>query len=612
MAQGPNDGAHPTLATKAPEATLRRVWAGSHANFYPGASSPSPDGRYVTEVDWSTGDLAVRDLTTGDVHRLTDKGSWQDSGDYALSSTFSPDGSRVAYSWWNNGSQRFEVRVVDFAVGAGGRPPGSSERVVYSNPGLRAYVVHDWSPDGAILATLRRPGDRTTALAFISVDDGRVRVLESYDWRIPNAVMSPDGRFVAYDLPTDTRQPERDIYLLSVESGGKATLVAGADDEAVLGWGPAGALTFASRGARGTTFWKQPMLAGEPSGPAELLYEGLLGHSKPLGFAGDILYYGVVVESPSFHVGEVNLEGDRLLPEPVPIENPYDGRSDAWDWSPDGRHYAMAVSDDAPESGFHVIIGSVDGPLPRVKSFHGPGRVERLRWAPGRETLVLYGFDENGRPGIRTLDLTSGDIETVRRFDHDWGAMGGHIAVGPNGREVFFRQLARGALVSQPTEGTVLALDLETGGERAIQSVTSGGSVAISSDGEWLAFVDYDEDAGEPVTLRVMPTAGGPSRVVARRPRGEIMDGLNWTPDGRRIVFRGGPQSDPGLRAVPSGGGSITSLDNAPSIAHADLRLHPDGRRIAFLSGGTRGEIWAMEGLGAPRTKRPAEGDDSR
>jgi hypothetical protein len=28
------------------------------------------------------------------------------------------------------------------------------------------------------------------------------------------------------------------------------------------------------------------------------------------------------------------------------------------------------------------------------------------------------------------------------------------------------------------------------------------------------------------------------------------------------------------------------------------MKLHPDGRRIAFRAGESRGEVWVMEGLG--------------
>src|SRR5712671_1288619 len=49
----------------------RQVWADAIDN----EGAPSPDGRYLSFVDWSTGDLAIRDLSTGANRRLTNKGT---------------------------------------------------------------------------------------------------------------------------------------------------------------------------------------------------------------------------------------------------------------------------------------------------------------------------------------------------------------------------------------------------------------------------------------------------------------------------------------------------------------------------------------------------------
>jgi len=52
--------AHPSAVT------LRRVWVGQGSDASGGIS---PDGRYLSFTDWETGDLAVRDLATGQNRR---------------------------------------------------------------------------------------------------------------------------------------------------------------------------------------------------------------------------------------------------------------------------------------------------------------------------------------------------------------------------------------------------------------------------------------------------------------------------------------------------------------------------------------------------------------
>src|SRR5512135_1753146 len=66
-----------------PGITLRKVWAIERSWL---EGSPSPDGRYHSFHEPETGDLALRDLTTGQNRRLTNKGTREESGEYAEAS----------------------------------------------------------------------------------------------------------------------------------------------------------------------------------------------------------------------------------------------------------------------------------------------------------------------------------------------------------------------------------------------------------------------------------------------------------------------------------------------------------------------------------------------
>ena len=60
---------------------LRQVWSGPDVDIL---GAVSPDGRYLSVVDWTTGDMAIRELDTGNMRRLTNKGSWAQSQEFAL------------------------------------------------------------------------------------------------------------------------------------------------------------------------------------------------------------------------------------------------------------------------------------------------------------------------------------------------------------------------------------------------------------------------------------------------------------------------------------------------------------------------------------------------
>lgn len=98
---------NPTIAS-AQGIVNRQVWAGPEVDDEGGVS---PDGRYLTYTDWNTGDLAVRDLATGENHHLTQNGKW--TGEYAEVSVPSADGKQVAYGWFNGSFWELRVMVID-------------------------------------------------------------------------------------------------------------------------------------------------------------------------------------------------------------------------------------------------------------------------------------------------------------------------------------------------------------------------------------------------------------------------------------------------------------------------------------------------------------------
>src|SRR5262249_522490 len=77
----------------------------------------SADGRWMSLTDWSSGDIAIRDLKNGTLQRLRAKpGGWEsdDVGEYVV---LSPDLTQVAYVW-REGSNPGHLRVMPNQPGA--------------------------------------------------------------------------------------------------------------------------------------------------------------------------------------------------------------------------------------------------------------------------------------------------------------------------------------------------------------------------------------------------------------------------------------------------------------------------------------------------------------
>jgi Tol biopolymer transport system component len=105
--------------------------------------------------------------------------------------------------------------------------------------------MYGWSSDDQVLTGIYRPGN-TTALGFLSLSTGELRVLKSFDWRDAHAVLSSDGGFIAYDHPPGPDPSDREIFLMSSDGSNETVLVEGPGRDVVLGlvaWGPRPALS---------------------------------------------------------------------------------------------------------------------------------------------------------------------------------------------------------------------------------------------------------------------------------------------------------------------------------------------------------------------------------
>jgi Tol biopolymer transport system component len=123
------------------------------------------------------------------------------------------------------------------------------------------------------------------------------------------------------------------------------------------------------------------------------------------------------------------------------------------------------------------------------------------------------------------------------------------------------------------------------------------GWASPSPDGSQLAF-SARPPSGE-TSIYVMPSVGGRPREVAR-----LAEDLSSNPGNGPIVWDGTGHLMFVTRAlktgatsvsrVPLSGGPVQKLDVTVTDVRG-LRLHPDGRRLAFQGGENSLEIWVME-----------------
>ncbi len=177
--------------------------------------SVSPDGRAIAETLWDTGDLAIRDVASGKVRRLTH------APGQAWGAIFSPDSRQLVYRW-NSG----EFRI----IGADGK----GERLLYKEASQRYKVPLDWSLDGkSILAEFG------SSLATIAVADGSSSPVSGMKaLRTPRALFTPDGSGIVFETQQqDSKESLFDIHRISW-SGVETNLIEHPANDTLIGWSP--------------------------------------------------------------------------------------------------------------------------------------------------------------------------------------------------------------------------------------------------------------------------------------------------------------------------------------------------------------------------------------
>jgi Tol biopolymer transport system component len=544
----------------------------------------SPDGRFVSYTDWEgTGNLMLHDLVSGTDRALTANKDW--SVGNASASTFSPDGKQLAYGWrtYGNPDNVNDLRIMNLQET--GTP---QSRRVLTSADVSYFDPRDWSSDGRWLAVAIRRADRTTQIAVVNVSDGTTRVLKSVGWRGPtNLLFSRDGRYLAYDLPANETDTQRDVFLIAVDGSREVPAVQHASDDVGMGWAPDGSrLLFASDRSGAVGLWTLSVREGQPAGAPTLLKPDI-GSVLSQGLsASGALYIVRDASTLGLHVAPIDLQAGKLTGPPV-LESFRSGRPD---WSSDGQliAYRSTGMNGLPTIAVHSAETGQRRELhPSLLYVNEP------RWLPNGRSLVTAGRNFKGLGVIVRVDAETGQSTFITE-----GSAAGRVQVAPDGRKVYY------GVGSQRW----VERDLITGNEREVAwprpTGTQQGNAELSPDGQSFAVI-RDNNAAKTSTLSVFPAAGGEPRVLFSVTHPDSLrqfGATTWTPDNRAVIVMNttGQQQDPKeLWLVPVDGTAARRLDIEvrgwkPTNG---IRLHPDGKHIAFFTGADAREVWALENV---------------
>ena len=564
------------------------MWADSDTNAL---GAPSPDGRYLSFVD-SSGNLAIRDLTSASSRTLTADAGGPPPGQFAYFSIFSRDSRRIAYAWFNE-QGFYELRILDID---GGEP-----KTLYRNPEAGFVQPTAFSPRGDEILTLLFRRDNVSQIAVVSAHDGSARVLRSLDWFYPKKIdLSPDGRFVVFDSIDAAESAARDIHILALDGSHHGRLTDSPANDLFPLWTPDGkGVVFGSDRDGSMDAWMVPVEDGKPvAQPVKVKRD--LGRALPMAFTDDWrLFYGLRAGRSEVFVFPFYPGSGAVGDDTAALASRFSGGNRGPEWSPDGRFLAYLSRVGTENYGQEHRVVTIREVATGREAVHSPrlAFIERLRWSPHGQSLLLSGSDAQGRSGLFVLDLDSGEAQRAvvergggfRGLEGDWSADGQRIYVArPAGSERF----------------EIRSYDPESGQDDPVYQPPPGRAVirhvrrAAGSD--TLAFVlGVGADGGD-LSLQVLDVQTGQARTVLRSRYGSI-SGIEWLPGGDSILVAAEAPEASSLWLAPSSGASDPRLLETPWKRPGPVRVSPDGQWVSFSHEETKAEVWALDDLPRPQ-----------
>jgi Tol biopolymer transport system component len=329
-----------------------------------------------------------------------------------------------------------------------------------------------------------------------------------------------------------------DILIMVADGSRETSLVKHPADDKLLGWTPDGKRVLFSSDRTGImSAWAIQVADGKPLGAPEVIKPDI-GRMEPIGFTRDgSFYYSLGTSMMDVLFFTYDPLTEKVIDQPAPI--------------------------------IQRIVGSTIDPV----------------WSPDGHSILALDIDKKGEYGIYRIDVQTGAILPVVKGEVN------HAVWSSDGKMIFYVR-----------EQTNLAHDLETNEEKQLYKPVgkiSPSNLSLSPDGRQVAF--SLSGAIPETSLMVMPATGGSPREILKLKDPEFIPTgwhgcVEWIADGRQILFvKARKHGSQELWQIPVEGGIPQNLGITNQEIISALRVHPDGKRIAFTSAKLGGDVWVIE-----------------
>lgn len=561
--------------------------------------TPSPDGRYITFIDWNSGgNVGILNLVSKERRLLTD---FKDPNEQAYYSSWSPDGKQIAYFWWKYDKDQYNLSIVDVNK--------AESRNLFISDKYDWIELGNWSSDGKyIVATLSLKGKPESQLVRIPSTDGSLQILKTFDKAYPGGkpCFSPDNSYVAYNFPDDKAPGNNDIYIYSIKDEKENALFIHPANDYVLGWTPDGKNILFATDRRGTV---DAMIIGVEAGksigqPKSIKQD--IGPITPMGFTRNgTLFYGQWPNRHNIYTAKFDFDNGKILTQPTLSIRQFEGKNRAPIYSNNGRYLAY-ISDRGSGRLLKPTVLCIHDMETGKESDIIPDPeinwIRSLLWSPDDQSITMQCYNKEKYARIYNYDIKTNKFSpVVPAFNDDSTKMNYFFPQWSwDGKSLYYLQSSGNSPATR-----IMIRNIATGNENELCRFSSDNyydrifTLSLSPDGQWLSAISM----GVNKVVRLISTKDGNSRdlysfkSIAEGPYAQI-----WSKDGKYIIFTYPKRLDNGemewnLMRIPFEGGETVSI-KTDIIGMLDPSLHPDGRTLSFESTGDlkfENNIWAME-----------------
>jgi Tol biopolymer transport system component/predicted Ser/Thr protein kinase len=287
-------------------------------------------------------------------------------------------------------------------------------------------------------------------------------------------------------------------------------------------------------------------------------------------------------------------------PKVVPLTT-YPGRQESPALSPDGKQVAFSWDGEKGDN-FDIYVKLVDAGTP-LRLTSNPAVDTGPAWSPDSHRIAFIRHSDSGADILMISALGGPERRLVPLVLSD---VFPRLSWSPDGNFLAFTDRA-------PNQNPgIYLLSIESGEKRRLTAPPPGyesdRAPSFSPDGKSLAFVrsgSFASDYIYVVPLSTSGLAGGDPRRLNAAPL--FISGLDWTPDGRYVVFSAGEAGGLSLWTIPSAGGQPQRLAAAGENGESPS-ISRHGNALAYARSVEDLNIWRMPGPNSKdRRTRPAK-----